>query len=61
MGIIKSRRTYNSEFKREASRLVLENNKAVSTVAENLGIRKDLLHKWIKEKINRTPSPIKGN
>jgi transposase len=49
MGGIKSRRTYDPEFKKEAVRLVLENGKAVSNVAENLGINPEILYRWIKK------------
>ena len=49
MGGIRTRRKYDSEFKREAVRLVLENEKAASSVAENLGIDPGQLYKWIRD------------
>lgn len=49
MGEFKSRRRYDKEFKREAVRLVLENGKPVSEVAEHLGIFRGLLYKWVRD------------
>lgn len=49
MGEFKSRRRYDTEFKREAVRLVLENKKPTKIVAENLGIFPGLLYKWIRD------------
>jgi transposase len=49
MAEFKSRRRYDSEFKREAVRLVIEGEKSTSSVAENLGIFPGLLYKWVKD------------
>jgi len=49
MGEFKSRRRYDSEFKREAVRLVLEGEKPTSIVAEHLGIFPGLLYKWVRD------------
>ena len=40
------RRVYDSEFKRNAVLLSLEEDRSVSQVAKNLGISKDTLYKW---------------
>ena len=45
----KTRRTYDLEFKRNAIRLVDENGRSVSDVAESLGINRDLIHRWRRE------------
>ena len=49
MGEFKSRRRYDTEFKREAVRLVIEGEKSTASVAENLGIFPGLLYKWIRD------------
>ena len=45
----KKRRTYDQEFKREAVRLVIEEQMRVSRVARDLGINENLLSKWKRE------------
>ena len=42
----KKRRTYDQDFKREAVRLVIEEQMRVSRVARDLGINENLLSKW---------------
>ena len=57
------RRYYDPEFKKEAVKLVVEENRKVKEVAENLGIRYDQLHKW-KQKYLKDKDrafPVKGN
>lgn len=44
-----SRRKYSREFKREAVRLVLEGERRTSEVAQELGIRTNMLHRWRRE------------
>ena len=44
-----TRRRYDLEFKRNAVRLVEENGRSVSEVAESLGISRDLIHRWRRE------------
>ena len=41
-----SRRKFDSEFKREAVRLVATGGRKASEVARNLGISSNLLHRW---------------
>jgi transposase len=44
-----SRRQYSSEFKVEAVRLSERGDKTVRQVAEDLGIREKVLHRWRRE------------
>ena len=43
------RRTYSQEFKLEAVQLSYDSDISVSQVAENLGIRPELLYRWRSE------------
>ena len=43
------RRKFDREFKSEAVRLVIEEGRPIATVARNLGIHQNLLHKWKKQ------------
>lgn len=43
------RRKYDPDFKRNAVRLSDEPGRTVYEVADNLGISKDLLYKWLRE------------
>ena len=45
----KSRRKYTREFKTEALKLVLEDGRTVTDVAESLGIDRSLLQRWKSE------------
>lgn len=47
------RRKYDSDFKRQAIQLVESSEKTFSEIAENLGIRSDLLYRWRKEAMAR--------
>lgn len=49
MGESKSRRKYDREFKEGAVRLILEGGRTVRSVAEDLGIHENMLHRWKKE------------
>ncbi|MCF7824631.1 MAG: transposase, partial [Candidatus Marinimicrobia bacterium] len=40
------RRQYTAEFKREAVELLLRSGKTARALADDLGIRSDLLGKW---------------
>lgn len=46
---VQQRRKYDSDFKRNAVRLLEEPGRTVSEVAESLGISKDILYRWRKE------------
>jgi transposase-like protein len=39
-------RKFDSDFKRQALQLAESSEKSVSEIAENLGIRADLLYRW---------------
>jgi transposase len=45
----KSRRKYDREFKEGAVRLILDGGRTVRSVAEDLGIHENMLHRWKKE------------
>ena len=49
MSNLKSRRTYDSEFKQNAVKLSKEPNKTVQSVAKSLEIPKESLYRWRKE------------
>ncbi len=44
-----NRRKYDTDFKRNAVLLSLENSRSVKEVADNLGIHKDLIYQWRKK------------
>jgi transposase len=49
MGLGKRRRSYDSEFKREAVKLVIEGGRVASEVAKGLGISDNVIYRWIKQ------------
>ncbi len=46
------RRRYDRDFKRNAVLLTQEPGRTVSDVAENLGVKKDILYRWRREYLN---------
>lgn len=46
MGSGKKHREYDSQFKEEAVRLVIEGGRSVSEVAQSLGINRERLYNW---------------
>jgi transposase len=57
------RRRYDAQFKSDAVRLVQESERAISDIARDLGIRRELLYKW-KRELEADPKnafPGKGN
>ena len=46
---VQQRRKYDPEFKKNAVLLAEEPNRSVSDVAENLGIKVDLLYRWRRQ------------
>jgi transposase len=44
-----TRRTFNSEFKREAVRLVKERGVAITQAARDLDLHENVLRKWVRE------------
>lgn len=49
MKIGQKRRTYDSEFKREAVKLVLEGGRIASEVAKGLGVNENIIYRWINQ------------
>lgn len=43
------RRQYTADFKRESVELLLNSDKRTAEIAEDLGIRPDLLNRWRRE------------
>jgi len=50
--MLKERRTYPPEFKREAVELMKNSSKPVKEIAEDLGIRTEILHRWKREQLS---------
>ena len=46
---LKRYRKYDKEFKRDAVKLVVDQNRTVISVAEDLGIVANSLYKWVKQ------------
>ena len=44
-----NRRTYDRQFKIDAVKLLKESGKTATEIADNLGIKRDLLSRWKKE------------
>jgi transposase len=65
--VSKNEKKYAQEYKTSAVKMVLEEGKAPTEVAQNLGVPVSLLYKWIrkykgidsKEKIDRSQDEIK--
>jgi transposase len=43
------RRRYDAQFKLDAVRLIRDSDRAISDIARDLGIRRELLYKWKRE------------
>lgn len=57
------RRRFDAQFKLDAVRLVHDSDRAISDIARDLGIRRELLYKW-KRELEADPKnafPGKGN
>ena len=50
--MLKERRMYPPEFKREAVELMKNSEKSVKEIAADLGIRTELLHRWKREQLS---------
>ena len=57
--MVKRRRKYDKEFKLMAVEL-METDKSVPEIAEDLGVRKDLLYQWRREFIRKGESGFSG-
>jgi len=55
-----SRRKFDSEFKQEAVRLVIDGGRPVTEVARGLGIHENLLWKWKREYLNNGADAFPG-
>lgn len=55
-----NRRTYDRQFKIDAVKLLKESGKTASEIADDLGIKSDLLSRWKKEFANETKKSFTG-
>ena len=55
-----NRRTYDRQFKIDAVRLLKESGKTATEIADNLGIKRDLLSRWKKEFADQTKKAFAG-
>jgi len=55
------RRKYDSEFKKHAVQLSLEEGRTVAGVADSLGIHKDLIYQWRKQLKKKEELAFPGN
>lgn len=55
------RRTYDSDFKKNAVNLSMQEGNSVKEVAENLGINKDLIYSWRKQLRKKGELAFPGN
>ena len=58
---VQQRRKYDSDFKRNAVVLTDEPGRTISSVADNLGISKDLLYRWRRELRAKDDIAFPGN
>ena len=54
------RRTYSKEFKQEAVQLSYDSDSTIAQVAENLGIRPELLYRWRREQHQEGDDAFRG-
>ena len=54
------RKTYTSQFKREAVRLMASSEKPASDVARQLGVRRNQLYKWKEQLAKRGAKAFPG-
>jgi len=55
-----TRRTFSSEFKREAVRLVMERGVAIGQAARDLDLHENVLRKWVRELTADPPHAFPG-
>lgn len=51
---INTRRKFTPEYRQEAARLVLDTDRTIAAVAEELGVSAGLLGRWVKAERERT-------
>ncbi len=56
-----ARRRYDPEFKKQVVQLSMEEGKTVSSVAQGLGINKDLIYQWRKHLKKKGELAFPGN
>jgi len=56
-----TRRKYDAEFKRQAVQLSMEEGRTVVSVAEGLGIHKDLIYQWRRRFREKGELAFQGN
>ena len=54
-----TRRTYTEDFKKDAVKLLVNSNKSMNQVADNLGISEANLRRWKDEFLNEITGEIK--
>jgi transposase len=57
---MRAKRKYDPEFKREAVRLILEENMAVREVERNLGITHGVLKDWVQKHRDHQDAAFRG-
>lgn len=60
MSNYKGRRKFDRDFKREAVRLTMEEDRTVKSVAEGLGIHPSVLQRWRKEYLKDKDEAFRG-
>ena len=55
-----TRRTYDRQFKIDAVKLLNESGKSATVIADNLGIKSDLLSRWKKEFADESKKAFTG-
>ena len=55
-----NRRTYDRQFKIDAVRLLKESGKTATEIADNLGIKRDLLSRWRNEFADESKKAFTG-
>ncbi len=55
-----TRRTYDRQFKIDAVKLLNESGKSATVIADNLGIKSDLLSRWRKEFADESKKAFTG-
>jgi transposase len=58
---VNRRKKYSQEFKVEAVRLAREEGRTSSDVAEDLGIRADMLRRWVRELEQERDDAFRGS
>jgi len=58
---VQRRRKYDPDFKRNAVQLSEEPGRTITSVADNLGIGKDILYRWRREQRGKDGLAFPGN